>query len=67
MLIRADIAMIIHNRESGFGSGTLTPKVVNHQKVLTTTVLRRTKSKDPAMIFCTTNSTFSEREKVAIK
>ena len=65
MFIHADIAMIIHNRESGFGRysdpQSEPPESANHHST------PAHKIKDPAMIFCTTNLTFSEREKVAMK
>ena len=65
MFIRAEIAIIIHSKERGFGRysepHSEPPESASHHST------PAHKIKDPAMIFCTINSTFSERENVAIK
>ena len=65
MFIRAEIAIMMQTSESGFGRysepHSEPPDKASHHN---TTAHR---IKDPAMIFCTIYSAFSERENVAMK
>ena len=65
MFILAEIAIMIQTKESGFGKYSEPhkepPDKASHQRTTAHII------NDPAMMFCTIYSAFSEREKVAMK
>jgi len=65
MFILADIAIIIHNKERGFGRYS-EPHKEPPEKVSPHRTIAHNIS-EVAIIFCTNSSTFSDLEKVAIK